>query len=169
MAPVALPSRCLTRVLLLLCVSLCRSSKPLKIQGYSTFAKYYSIGMMPLIALATLCFVLESEATVKGGTLYETSALAVFQNIELVSVIIFTIEYVLRLVCCPLQNWGMIRFILNVQNLIDLLACLPFWITMIIVAMNPGTTTGGFGFLRVVDPSASFAYSSLVNTVMDWP
>ena len=118
--------------------------------GYSTFAKYYSIGMMLLIVLATLCFVLESEATVKGGTLYETSALAVFQNIELVSVIIFTIEYVLRLVCCPLQNWGVIRFVLNVQNLIDLLACLPFWITMIIVAMSPGTTTGGFGFLRVV-------------------
>ena len=70
--------------------------------GFSAFAKYYSIGMMLLIVLATTCFVLESEATVAGGTLYdeEQSALRVFQQIELYSVIIFTVEYVLRLCCC---------------------------------------------------------------------
>ena len=81
-----------------------------------------------------------------GGTLYDDdqSALRVFQQIELYSVIIFTVEYLLRLCCCPCQNWGAVRFVFNVQNIIDLLAILPFWITQII------NETGGFGFLRVV-------------------
>lgn len=120
--------------------------------GFSAFAKYYSIGMMLLIVLATTCFVLESEATVAGGTLYdeEQSALRVFQQIELYSVIIFTVEYVLRLCCCPCGNWGAVRFVFSTANIIDLLAIMPFWVTQVIVAMNPGVSAGGFGFLRVV-------------------
>ena len=33
------------------------------------------MGMMLLIVLATVCFVLESEATIETGGLYETDAL----------------------------------------------------------------------------------------------
>ena len=43
--------------------------------SYSTFAKWYSIAMMLLIVLATACFVLESEAEIETGVLYNTSAL----------------------------------------------------------------------------------------------
>ena len=42
--------------------------------SYSAFAKWYSIGMMFLIVLATTCFVLETEAMVETGSLYHTSA-----------------------------------------------------------------------------------------------
>ena len=43
--------------------------------SYSTTAKWYSLGMMILIVLATLCFVLESEAMATTGILYDTNAL----------------------------------------------------------------------------------------------
>ena len=41
----------------------------------STFSKNYSIAMMLIIVIATLCFVLESEATAETGILHNTNAL----------------------------------------------------------------------------------------------
>lgn len=43
--------------------------------SFSWIAKWYSIAMMILIVLATACFVLESEATIETGGLYNTNAL----------------------------------------------------------------------------------------------
>jgi len=118
--------------------------------GFSTFAKWYSIGMMLLIVLATACFVLETEAMIPGALLYDTAAFQVFTQIELVSVVIFSLEYVIRLCTCPLHNWGLVRFIFAMPNIVDLLACLPYWVTKIVVALNPGMSTAGLGFVRVI-------------------
>lgn len=99
----------------------------------------YSLAMMLLILLVTICFVLESEAENATGLLVGTSALQVFQWIELVSVIIFTTEYVLRLLTFPIKkSWrrSACRFILTPFNIIDALACFPFWITFIIQAID---------------------------------
>jgi len=112
---------------------------------HSHLAKVISICMMTLIFVATVCFVLESEATVPGATLYDTGADVVFRYIEQVSVIIFTVEYVLRLLCCPCENWGALRFVAKPENIIDLLACAPFWVT---VAM--GGAGSGLAFMRAV-------------------
>ena len=39
----------------------------------------------------------------------------------------------------------------NVQNVIDLLACLPFWITSVLSLADPNSTGGGgLGFIRVI-------------------
>jgi voltage-gated potassium channel len=58
---------------------------------------------------------------------------------ELVSVVIFTIEYVLRIWACP-ENpkyraplWGRIRYALTPLLIIDLLAFLPFYLPMVVV------------------------------------
>ena len=66
-----------------------------------------------VIVLSTVCFVLETEAMIPGALLYGTSAFQVFADIELVSVIIFSIEYVLRFACGPWQRWGWLRFLFN--------------------------------------------------------
>jgi len=116
---------------------------------YSVAAKWYSAAMMFLIVLATTCFVLESEATVESGALHDTDALEVFQAIELVSVIIFTVEYAIRIACCPCENRGLIRFILTPGNVIDLLACVPFWITFAMEKIS-GHKGSGLGFVRVI-------------------
>jgi hypothetical protein len=116
----------------------------------------------------------------------------VFQAIELVSVIIFTVEYAIRIACCPCENRGLIRFILvrrrrdqtrgmgvpwlvsdaqsrphshrlasdvmlaaaaapaqTPGNVIDLLACVPFWITFAMEKIS-GHKGSGLGFVRVI-------------------
>jgi hypothetical protein len=76
-----------------------------------------------------------------------------FDNIELVSVVLFTIEYILRFSC---TQWdpkvGPLWFMLRLSNIIDLLACLPYWISLIAAASSPdgNPATSGFGFIRVV-------------------
>lgn len=130
----------------------------LRMQIYETFedpsfswiAKWYSIAMMILIVLATACFVLESEATIETGGLYNTNALYVFEQIELASVIIFSLEYLIRFACCPCENRGYIKFILDINNMIDLLACLPYWVTFIIQKIDPQSSQASLGFVRVI-------------------
>jgi len=121
--------------------------------SYSKFSRQYSMFMMLLIILATVCFVLESEATSQYGILYGSNALVYFDNIELVSVIFFTIEYLLRLGCCEWSpKVGPLWFMLALSNIIDLLACLPYWISLIAATASPDSISGtsGFGFVRVV-------------------
>jgi hypothetical protein len=103
--------------------------------GFTRFAKAYSILMMLLIVLVTVCFVLESEAQTPTGLLAQTSALAVFEQIEIVSVSLFTAEYALRFATFPIkQSWwrSCTAFVLTPFNVIDALACFPFWVTFII-------------------------------------
>jgi hypothetical protein len=119
--------------------------------GYSRLAKYYSIFMILLIVVATTCFVLESEATVTDGVLYGTNAADTFKTIELISVVLFTVEYLVRFSCSPCtRSFSALRFVFKMENLIDLFACLPYWVTLIIESMNPSLSTRGFGFVRVV-------------------
>jgi len=118
---------------------------------HSEFAKLYSLFLMLLIVVCTISFVLESEATIDTGVLYGTGVEAAFFEIERVSVIIFSLEYVLRLLCCPYSKnrtcgllFGVVHFVTRPANIIDLLACLPFWITQ---AMGGGS---GLSFVRAV-------------------
>ena len=102
--------------------------------------------MIALIVVSTVCFVLESEADVETGILYHESgtSLDALQMVELVSVIIFTTEYVLRFCCCPCGGCGAIWFVLDPCNIIDLLAILPFWLSL---ALGGGS---GLSFIRVI-------------------
>jgi len=62
----------------------------------------------------------------------------IFDSVELASVIVFTIEYVLRIYCCverkrygnlgPIK--GRLRFMVTFLEIIDLLAIGPYWITL---------------------------------------
>ena len=76
----------------------------------------------------------------------------VFENIELVSVIIFTAEYAIRLACQPCRVKSIVNFVTDMQNIVDLLACLPFWVTKIIALTrdNQDSSGGGLGFVRVI-------------------
>lgn len=84
-----------------------------------------------LILLNVAAIVLETEKA-----LYERY-LPLFQSFEIFSVIVFTVEYALRLWACPVDErfarpvLGRIRFMLTPFAIIDLLAILPFYIPMV--------------------------------------
>ena len=87
-------------------------------------AKVISVCMMLVILISTVAFIAEAE-TLETGALYEVrdAANGVFQEIELVCIVIFTLEYAVRLASSPKPH----VFVIKAMNLVDLAAIIPFW------------------------------------------
>mmetsp|Transcript_38927 Transcript_38927/g.64648 ORF Transcript_38927/g.64648 Transcript_38927/m.64648 type:complete len:449 (-) Transcript_38927:140-1486(-) len=92
--------------------------------GYSQAAKAVSLFLMVVILISTACFILESEASSPNGFIPAEPAGQFFYVVEWISVVIFTIEYCIRVSTCPRLS----KFLVNFQNTIDVAAWLPFWI-----------------------------------------
>jgi voltage-gated potassium channel len=92
----------------------------------------FDIFIIVLIVLNIFAVILE---TVKG--IYD-SIPQLFRYFEIFSVIVFTIEYVLRVWTCTINQKyknpiaGRIKFVLSPLALVDLFAFLPFYVPMII-------------------------------------
>ncbi len=79
---------------------------------------------MRLNPRAQVCEASRCEDSQTGFLSFAPSA-NVFYYIEWVSVVIFTLEYCVRVSTCPAHR--RLAFVLTVTNLIDLIAWLPFW------------------------------------------
>jgi voltage-gated potassium channel len=90
--------------------------------------KYFNWFITGLIFLSVISVILETEETLSSP--FHT----IFWGFEIFTVIIFTIEYILRLWVCTLDPRytspiiGRIKYALTPMALIDLLAILPFYI-----------------------------------------
>lgn len=90
------------------------------------------IGLMALISINVIAVILESVDTIanKLGP--------IFSIFEMISVIIFTIEYAIRVWTCTVNAKfsspliGRIRFIFTFLSLVDLFAILPFYAPLLI-------------------------------------
>ncbi len=85
------------------------------------------LSLAALILLNVVAVMLESVPGI--GAAHATA----FWTFELVSVVVFSIEYVLRVWVCVedprfVGRWGRLRFALTPMALIDLVAVLPFWL-----------------------------------------
>jgi len=95
-------------------------------------SRAFDIFLMALISINVLAVVFE---TVQGLPAQVRSALRI---LEVVSVGVFTAEYLSRLWTCTIDDrfkkavWGRIRFALAPLMLIDLVAILPFYLPMLI-------------------------------------
>ena len=84
--------------------------------------------MIGLISLSVVAFAFETVDSISIP--YKSR----FNNFELFSTVIFTIEYILRLWTCTLARgyrhpiWGRLKFALTPLSLIDLLAVLPLYL-----------------------------------------
>lgn len=86
------------------------------------------------------------------GTVRRVSTLldenrAPFRGLETFCIIIFTLEYFIRLVASP-EGPGVIKYIITLSNLIDLISILPFYIEQILVLA--GVDAGGLTVLSVL-------------------
>ena len=66
--------------------------------SYSPLAKLISISMMLLILLSTVSFIMEGEVTV--GNLPHDPWFYIFDIINTVSIFVFAVEYLLRILLC---------------------------------------------------------------------
>ena len=79
-----------------------------------------------------------------------------FYYTEWVSIIIFTVEYLARLATSADDARGRLSFVLQITNIIDLAAWLPFWITgfsdspIFAKARLDDSSGGGASFIRAV-------------------
>ena len=92
----------------------------------------FQIFMVSLIAVNVLVVIVETEeAIAENLKLF-------FYPFEVISVTIFTIEYISRILVCPLdpkyrgKKFARLRFALTPMMLIDLLAIIPFFLPFII-------------------------------------
>ena len=92
----------------------------------------FQIFMMTLISLNVLMVMIETEESVAN------TYSSFFQTFEIISVLIFTVEYVGRIIVCK-QNpnfknakFTRIRFIFTPMMLVDLAAILPFFLPFIV-------------------------------------
>ena len=96
----------------------------------------FQIFMVVLISLNVLMVIVETEEEISS----QFSKL--FYTFELFSIVIFTIEYIGRIVLCPLnpkyegKKFARIRFALTPMMLIDLAAILPFFLPFVITDLR---------------------------------
>ena len=100
--------------------------------GAGRLSKSFHAFMVILIVINIFAVMLETVAEIEEQYRVEFWAFEVF------SVAIFTIEYILRLWCCTLNNYfrnpisGRIRFALKPMSIIDMISILPFYIPLIL-------------------------------------
>ena len=82
-------------------------------------SKYFALFIQLLILLSIVTFSIETIPNLKPQTRF------ILQSIELFSVIIFTIEYLLRIYVADSKP----RFIFSFYGIIDFLAILPFYLS----------------------------------------
>mmetsp|Transcript_17632 Transcript_17632/g.30371 ORF Transcript_17632/g.30371 Transcript_17632/m.30371 type:complete len:359 (-) Transcript_17632:303-1379(-) len=101
----------------------------------SIWAKIISVWIMFLIFLSCGAFIF------KTLPIYYHDSSPIWDIIEAFSIINFTIEYVVKLLCCP----NLFRFLIAPLNVIDIVAIVPFYIEIAV-----GSGGAGFAFIRIL-------------------
>jgi hypothetical protein len=84
--------------------------------------------LLVFILLSTIADIVETETKVAGPP--DSSANIAMNNIDITCIVVFTVEFITRLICCP----SLKGFARNGMNWIDLLAILPSYVSWIVVA-----------------------------------
>jgi len=131
-------------------------------QSYSTVAKVVSWSIMATITVSVASFLVGSWPV--GGCIWEkpnyiricpdAHGLRLgdeqsLKYIEMVCVIIFSFEFVVRALTCGIAV-GYFKFWTDVMNLIDLLAIIPWYLDIVLDALNTEGDASFLGVLRVV-------------------
>ena len=125
-------------------------------------SKIFDYFISILIGLNVLAIILETEKSIFGE--YENY----FRYFETVSVIIFTIEYFLRIwSCTSVEEYqypfiGRIRYFFSPMALIDLIAIAPFYLTFIIADAR---ILRILRFLRVLKVTKHFHHSNTFHII----
>lgn len=99
-----------------------------------TTSKYFDFFIITLIILNVIAVITETVESIY--TPYQFY----FEYFEIFSVVVFSIEYVLRLWTCTEIDkykhpiWGRIKYVFSIGAIIDLLAIVPFYLPLFITA-----------------------------------
>jgi hypothetical protein len=111
----------------------------LDVPDSSSCAIIISVLINVVIAISTMAFILESVTTINPPS-------SLWDIIEEITSIIFTIEYVLRILASTSLEHNIFKFMISPLNLLDLIAILPFYLEL----MLDNVGVAGLKVLRVV-------------------
>mmetsp|Transcript_4585 Transcript_4585/g.15809 ORF Transcript_4585/g.15809 Transcript_4585/m.15809 type:complete len:517 (-) Transcript_4585:454-2004(-) len=108
-------------------------------------ARMEGILVVFLIGLSTVIFVIETVPDFEAGQ-------PVFALIEGVCIVLFTMEIILRVICVPHRDGsyalGVYDFFTSVMNLVDIVAVLPWYMSLILLLVTG--SAGGVGGVAVI-------------------
>nr|XP_015823222.2 potassium voltage-gated channel subfamily C member 4 isoform X1 [Nothobranchius furzeri] len=87
-----------------------------------------------------------TASSTKEEVMPEMVPYPIFFLVEGVCVVWFTIEFLVRIICCP----NKVVFVKNTLNIIDFVAILPFYLEMCLKTLTSKVAHDVLGFLRVV-------------------
>lgn len=131
-------------------------------------AKYISMFVMVIIALSVINFIVGTEITPRCGWVSSGSApddvayecgdgklsgtgvsKDVLNALETVCIMVFTVEYVLRIITCT-TSMSLVSFIFAPMNIIDFVAIVPYYLDLILAAAKVSVSVEALSLLRVV-------------------
>ncbi|XP_065071060.1 potassium voltage-gated channel subfamily A member 2-like [Rhopilema esculentum] len=92
----------------------------------SIAARVVAVVSLVVIVISVIVFCMETEPEIRQQTPKYKVTNAVIQYLEIICVVYFSGEFILRLIASP----NKIRFFVDFLNIIDLLAIVPFYITL---------------------------------------
>ena len=101
-----------------------------KAEETDRLSRGFDIFIMALIVLNVFVVIMETVQSI------QTKYALVFYYFELFTIVVFSIEYLIRLWACTLEEkyshpiWGRLRYMFSIEALIDLLAILPFYLPL---------------------------------------
>ena len=98
---------------------------------------------LSMVLLSTFTFIVSTAEVLQDDTDNETVKAVVFgiDVIENIVVTFFLVEYLIRLVTCPRK----IKFFFNIMNLIDFLALIPFFLSILLDGLEDFEIVGKTG------------------------
>jgi len=118
-------------------------------------ARLISVVMMLLILWSSTSLVIETVKEVKE----KTELVTLLHIMEVIAVLVFTVEYLVRMACCtdrPGESKGFFSYLFAPMNLIDLMSVLPFYIELMV-----GKNGSGFEVLRLLRMARVFRVMKL--------
>lgn len=100
------------------------------------FSKGFQIFIITLISVNVLVVIIETEESVLDEYGY------LFTPFEVFSIIVFTIEYISRIIVCKLNpkysnvRYAVLRFVFTPMMLVDLAAILPFFLPFVVTDLR---------------------------------
>lgn len=127
-------------------------------------ATLFSLFILVLIAASSTCFLAEShpqfrcdtdEFCEEWGTTKEDAEAwrDIFHITEWISIVVFTIEYTLRMMVCswrPRANRSFLKYFKKGLNIVDLLAIVPFWVEHLLCKGPDGQCNSGASVIRIL-------------------
>ena len=100
-----------------------------------------SLGVILVSTVTFIVFTFEELQVDKDGNQAYPDVIFAIEVLDLITVVIFTVEYFIRLICSPVK-W---KFFIKPMNLVDFIALLPFFISMILEELEDYQIIGKAG------------------------